>query len=169
MLDVGYTGDEGIYELLNRSKNILQNVKYIREKNLIQEFLLYLAKDSNSITYGLNEVERAISLNLAEKILVSTYFENLEKIFFQCSTCGFNKELVINISGTYKILNETCPKCGTPLEIKYRNNLLDYVVEKAESNNIRVELISTETDEGEQLRKAFGGIAAILRYNLPER
>ena len=37
-------------------------------------------------------------------------------------------------------------------------------VEKAEEMNTDVEFISTETEEGMQLFRAFGGIGAILRY-----
>lgn len=32
--------------------------------------------------------------------------------------------------------------------------------------NSEVELISTETEEGMQLLRAFGGVAAILRYHV---
>jgi peptide chain release factor subunit 1 len=35
----------------------------------------------------------------------------------------------------------------------------------AEQMNTDVEFISTDFEEGEQLFNAFGGIAAILRYN----
>ena len=45
-------------------------------------------------------------------------------------------------------------------------DLTDYFVEKAEEMSTNVEFISTETDEGMQLFRAFGGIAAILRYHV---
>ena len=44
--------------------------------------------------------------------------------------------------------------------------LVDYFVERAEEMNTHVEFISTETEEGMQLLRAFGGIAAILRYRV---
>ena len=43
-------------------------------------------------------------------------------------------------------------------------DLADDFIEKAEEMNTDVEFISTETEEGMQLFRAFGGIAAILRY-----
>ena len=36
----------------------------------------------------------------------------------------------------------------------------------AEQANTDVEIISTETEEGQMLKKAFGGIAAILRFKM---
>ena len=43
-------------------------------------------------------------------------------------------------------------------------DLADEFVELAEEMNTDVEFISTETEEGNQIYRAFGGIAAILRY-----
>ena len=45
-------------------------------------------------------------------------------------------------------------------------DLVDTFVEMAEEVGSHVELISTETEEGMQLYRAFGGIAAILRYHI---
>jgi peptide chain release factor subunit 1 len=38
------------------------------------------------------------------------------------------------------------------------------LVEKAELTSANVEFISTEFEEGSQLKRAFGGVAALLRY-----
>ena len=45
-------------------------------------------------------------------------------------------------------------------------DLVDELVEKAEEMNATVEFVSTETEEGTQIYRAFGGIAAILRYHV---
>ncbi|MEM0084963.1 MAG: peptide chain release factor aRF-1 [Candidatus Methanomethylicia archaeon] len=168
VVDTGYTSEEGIYELVNRSKDLLQNVKYIREKNIMQEFLTILNKDDSCISYGLSNVENLLSLNLVEKILLSTDLENLERIILQCSNCGYRMEKVINLSEESKILSEPCPKCNGQMIINDKKIILDEIIEKAEANGVKIELISTETEEGEQLRKSFGGVAAILRYKISD-
>jgi len=45
-------------------------------------------------------------------------------------------------------------------------DLVDDFIHMTEEVGSDVEVISTETEEGMQLFKAFGGIAAILRYNV---
>ena len=45
-------------------------------------------------------------------------------------------------------------------------DLIDDFFEIADSFNTKVEIISEESEEGEMLMKAFGGIAAILRYRI---
>jgi peptide chain release factor subunit 1 len=44
--------------------------------------------------------------------------------------------------------------------------MIDDFVDMAEEVGSELEIISTETEEGIQLLKAFGGIAAILRYRV---
>jgi peptide subunit release factor 1 (eRF1) len=63
-------------------------------------------------------------------------------------------------------LEERCPNCNELLKEEESADLADYFVEKAEEMSTNVEFISTETDEGMQLYRAFGGIAAILRYHV---
>ena len=38
------------------------------------------------------------------------------------------------------------------------------MIESAEAANIKVELISNATEEGEMLLRSFGGIAAVTNY-----
>jgi peptide chain release factor subunit 1 len=45
-----------------------------------------------------------------------------------------------------------------------KKDLLDELVEIAEAKGVSIEIISAETEEGQQLLKGFGGIAAVLRY-----
>jgi peptide chain release factor subunit 1 (aeRF-1) len=50
------------------------------------------------------------------------------------------------------------------MKIVDSKDLIDDLVEIAETVGSEVEIISTETEEGIQLLKAFGGMGAILRY-----
>jgi len=48
--------------------------------------------------------------------------------------------------------------------VEEEKDLLDELVDDAELAGAKVEVISTDTDEGVMLKESFGGIAAILRY-----
>ena len=43
-------------------------------------------------------------------------------------------------------------------------DVIDDLAELAEMSNTDVEIISGETEEGQMLKNAFGGIAAMLRF-----
>ena len=64
------------------------------------------------------------------------------------------------------IRDRPCSNCGEILKEESSQTLIEDFVEKAEEMNSEVELISTETEEGMQLLRAFGGVAAILRYHV---
>jgi peptide subunit release factor 1 (eRF1) len=47
-------------------------------------------------------------------------------------------------------------------------SVIDELAELAEKANAKIEVISTETDEGKMLQGSFSGIVAILRYATSE-
>ena len=60
----------------------------------------------------------------------------------------------------------TCPQCNEKMKITNEEDLIENLANIAEDLGSSVEIISTETEEGSQLYRAFGGIGAILRYNV---
>ena len=63
------------------------------------------------------------------------------------------------------LANIICPRCGkAAYEVVEHKELLERLIEMADEVDARVEVISTETEEGEMLLKSFGGVAAILRH-----
>jgi peptide chain release factor subunit 1 len=59
-----------------------------------------------------------------------------------------------------------CAECGSQAEIEKDLDLVDDFFELADRFSTSVEIISADSEEGEMLMKAFGGIAAILRYRV---
>ncbi len=60
--------------------------------------------------------------------------------------------------------NMPCPNCGEKaLAIESFKSTLEELEEVASKTNTNIEIISNETEEGQQL-KAFGGIGALLRF-----
>ena len=52
------------------------------------------------------------------------------------------------------------------MKITNEEDLVEDLANIAEDLGSTVEIISTETEEGSKLFRAFGGIGAILRYNV---
>jgi peptide chain release factor subunit 1 len=64
-----------------------------------------------------------------------------------------------------KINGSACPKCNVPtLIVEEKKELIDELAETAETIGTDVEVLSDDTEEGQMLKKSFGGVAAILRY-----
>ena len=81
-----------------------------------------------------------------------------------CLACGTEKEFTVKTQSEADKIDERCPNCNELLKEESSIDLTDEFVEKAEEMKTDVEFISTETEEGMQLLRAFGGIAAVLRY-----
>lgn len=164
VVDVGYTGEEGVYELVERGKSVLKNLRYIKEKELLTNFLYHVAKKPELTSYGYQEV-----LDLLNKGVVKTLFlsEGADIIYVtaQCSSCRWHKETVIKRQEYDKYLERVkkCPLCGSTTIIASRD-ALEYLIELGEKTGAEVEVVSTETEEGQALKESFGGVAAILRW-----
>ena len=83
---------------------------------------------------------------------------------FKCGSCGHEEGVTVKTQSEADSLEKRCPNCNEVLKEDTSELLVDDFVEMAEEMNTTVEFISTETEEGMQLYRAFGGIGAILRY-----
>ena len=59
----------------------------------------------------------------------------------------------------------SCPVCGSDLKIVDTVDVVDELTGICDQMSTGVEFISTDFEEGDQLMRAFGGVAAILRYD----
>lgn len=160
-VDTSYTGEFGIREVMDKSMDILTEIDVMREKKLVQRFLHELVDENGLASYGEAEVRHNLAIGAVEILLLS---EDLKKkrLVYHCPSCKAKTEKTFR-----KEVEETeisCPNCGEKMKPEEGRDLIDEFVEMAEEVGSEVEIISTETEEGMQLSKAFGGIAAILRY-----
>ncbi|NHW23483.1 MAG: peptide chain release factor 1 [Archaeoglobales archaeon] len=159
LFDVGYTNESGLYELVDKAKDLLSEVDLVREKNLMNRFLYEISRDGLAV-YGEEEVRRYLELGAVDTLLVSEDLR-LERVRYRCPTCGAEK--VVTLKGK-AVSRQICEKDGVEMEEVERIDIALELSEIAERMNTKVEFLSNETEGGEMLLKAFGGIAGILRY-----
>lgn len=166
IIDTSYTDEFGIHELVDNSTEILEGIAIVQEKQLVQKFLQEVVKDYGLAGYGEMEVRNLLTMGAVEIVLVSDMAESI-RVDVSCSACGEYKETKTakKMKPFQKKLKGTkCPNCGdTALVIDDFKSTLEEIMEMAEGTGAAVEIISSETEEGQQLL-AFGGIAAILRF-----
>ncbi|MDY6776693.1 MAG: LAGLIDADG family homing endonuclease [Candidatus Nanohaloarchaea archaeon] len=153
--DTNYSGEEGLHELMEKSEDVIEESKAIREQQLVQEFLTNLKEENGLSTYGLEEVAQALNMGAVDKVLISEDVDMYEVRY----ECGEEKQVDYVEEGEE-------PECGegSP-EILEKRDIVDVVREKAEQMDSEVHLISPDSKEGQRL-KNLGGIAAILRYRI---
>ena len=160
--DTGYTDEYGLKELVERAKDKLLDLDLMREKRLITRLLEEIRKlDGGLSCYGEDQVRNALSIGAVDALLLS---EGLRKKRYpiECASCGW-KEVVTSDAAPE---SGRCPTCGSVTVVGDGIDLVDDFYDLADKMGTKVELISSDSEEGEMLLKAFGGIAAILRYKL---
>ena len=135
----------------------------MHEKKLVQRFIQELRKDKGLCSYGENQVRNNLIMGAVDILLLSEDLSSMRKVY-TCPSCGTQKEITVKNQAEADGLKPKCPNCGEVLKEESSVDLADDFIEKAEEMNTDVEFISTETEEGMQLFRAFGGIAAIMRY-----
>jgi len=168
VVDTAYIEEQGVREITERSSEILRNVRYIEERNLVQQFLYELGHDTGLATYGEAEIRQALHKGLVKILLLSEELDVI-RVTIRCTNCGYIEQKTMRHVDLMKLEQELtgkpCPKCSTScLMIEDVKDLIDELAEIAEQTGANLEIISAETEEGQMLLKSFGGIAAILRY-----
>ncbi|MDK2892458.1 peptide chain release factor aRF-1 [Methanohalophilus sp.] len=165
LFDVAYTDESGLSELVNAASERLADLDLMVEKKLMQEFFKELVSDSGKVAYGVDAVHQNLLIGAVDILLISEDLR-LEKFRIRCVSCGDETEIIKDIKpSTEGIQLGNCTKCGSPLEITERVDVVDELSALSDQMGSTVSFISTDFEEGAQLMNAFGGIVAILRYN----
>ncbi len=167
-LDTAYVSEQGVEEVMERAPEIMQRVRYVEEKQIMQEFLYEIGHDTGLATYGESEVKRCLEEGAVKTLLLSEAL-NMVRGTVKCTSCGYVRQETMKtekvIEFEQDLSEQTCPECKAPaLQLAEVKDVIDELAELAEQVGTDVEVISTETEEGQMLKKSFGGIAAILRF-----
>jgi len=160
--DTGYTNENGLRELVEKAKDLLQGLDLMREKSLVQRLMEEIREENGGLAmYGEAQVRHALDLGAVDTVLIS---EGLRKLRFKvrCTNCGNEENKTLADETTLP----PCPRCGGTYEVVEKRDIVEELSGLAGRTNTKVELISKDSDEGQLLLKAFGGLAAVLRYRV---
>jgi peptide chain release factor subunit 1 len=168
LFDTGYTDEYGLRELVSVASETMTDLKISQEKKVMKRFLREVIKKGDSLAvYGENNVRKALQIGAVDTLLLS---EDLRKyrIILACPTCSYQQKITLTEESLKDYDSPLCPTCSTPtqMEIITKIDLIDELSELAEEKGAIVCLVSQNSEEGDSLKTAFSGIAAISRYPL---
>mgnify|MGYP001600313474 FL=1 len=162
-LDVGYTDEYGLRELVEKARGVLTGLDLMREKDLVERLMNEIRKAEGGLAaYGEPQVRHALDVGAVDMLLLS---EGLRKsrAHLRCGNCGHENDATIERDGA----PGPCPACGQErLEVVAQKDVIEELTERAAPMGTRIEFISRESEEGSKFLTAFGGLAAILRYRV---
>jgi len=168
VIDTGYTDEQGIKELVNKSGEVLADLEIMKEKSLVQRFMTELVAGEGKVAYGEAEVRRQLEQGAVELLLISEAIRR-GRALVRCQACGHELRETFEDVEVYKrqLAGRPCPNCGeVKLQLIESKDMVQELCELADRFGTDVEFISTETEEGKQLLAAFKGLAAILRFKV---
>lgn len=161
LVDTGYTDESGLRELVENARDIITDVQLTKEKVYMQRLFAEIRKTDGGLScYGEDEVRNATDMGAVDMLLLSEAL-NKKRITVQCPS-GHTHELTVKDPDD----RVQCSECGANASVIKEEDLIDDFFIRAEAFNTRVQIISPDSEEGDMLLKAFGGIAAILRYKV---
>ena len=167
-IDTAYVNEQGVKEVVDKAPEIMRKIRYIEEKQVVQQFLYEIGHDTGMATYGEEEVRRALEAGAVRTLLLSEGLDII-RVKVKCNACGYEEQQTMKsqmlIGFEQSLSGKSCPKCKAPaLGIAETQELIENFAQLAEYTNTDIEMISGETEEGQMLKNSFGGIAAILRF-----
>jgi len=164
--DTGYTDEFGLRDLVAAAADKMTDLRVSQEKKIMKRFLAEVTKSEKSMAvYGEHQVRKALEMGVVDTLLLS---ENVRKyrVTMKCQSCGYTQEKTLSEEVLESFTPPSCPTCKTsiPMVITQKVDLIDELSDLAEKTSATVKLITRDSEEGESLYTAFGGLAGILRY-----
>ncbi|GBF35881.1 peptide chain release factor aRF-1 [Methanofervidicoccus abyssi] len=168
--DICYTEEFGIRELLEKASDVLKDIELIKEKEVIQRFFKELIKEDGGLAaYGEKEVMRYLQMGAVDTLIITDNI-NMSRVTVKCNNCSYTQEINVKNDELQKfeenLKTKSCPQCGGMLYIADKEDIIEYFAKLCEESGTTLKIVSTDTEEGSQIYKAFKGIAAILRYKI---
>ena len=85
--DITYTNENGLYELLDKARDVLSEDEVMTERRNLQEFFETLAKKTNFAVYGYDRTIKALEMSAVAKLIVIDTMvsdEQLENLSNMC-------------------------------------------------------------------------------------
>jgi len=170
LFDTGYTDEFGLKELVEKATQTLHGLEITEEKRIIQRLLTEIRKAETGLAaYGEADVNYALEAGAVDTLLISEGLRK-QRVTFRCSACQHEFVRTLPDEEIDAVLDGPCPKCGQrTVSEAASEDLVEGLFRRASESGGSARLVSTESEEGEMLAKAFGGVAAILRYPMASR
>jgi peptide chain release factor subunit 1 len=165
VVDVSYGFEPGFNQAIDLSAEALASVKFIQEVNLIKKYFEQIALDSGKYCFGVKDTMMALEMSAVETLIV---WEDLDLVRYELknpSTGDVKLEyLKPDADKDTKLFSD--PDTGVELDLVSETPLVEWFAENYKSFGATLEFITDRSQEGSQFCKGFGGVGALLRWQV---
>lgn len=163
LVDVSYGGENGFNQAIELLAETLANVKFVQEKKLLEQYFNEILQDTGKFCYGIEDTLKALEASACDTLIV---YENLATVRYTYKDSEGN-EVVANVNPDQPDKLYLIDRYnGTEMELVKEETLLEWLAENYKSFGSNLEFVTDKSSEGAQFVQGFGGVGALLRYNL---
>lgn len=166
LVDVSYGGENGFNQAIDLCGEVLEGVKFIQEKKLIQKYFDEISMDTGKFCFGLDDTIKAMELGAVETLIV---WENLEINRYELlnPSTGEKKVLFLNpVQEKLRSLFVGRDEAGVEidLEVQDKQPLVEWLANHYNEYGAALEFVTDKSQEGAQFVRGFGGFGGLMRY-----
>jgi peptide chain release factor subunit 1 len=170
IVDTSYTGEEGVREIIDKvnEQGIMSEYRLMEEKKMVKKFMSEVHSGRGLGIYGMNDVVNNLKSGITDLIIVTDDID-LVRLEAICKKCDNTIEKIVDkehlVDTKQNIISNPCPNCSGMDYLIKEKDFIDYLEELAALSGTRLEIISSKTEEGNQIQ-SLGKIGALLRFKL---
>ncbi|GLC54529.1 Ethylene-responsive transcription factor 13 [Pleodorina starrii] len=159
-VDVSYGGENGFKQAIDLSAEMLDNVKLMQEKRLIQRFFEQISMDTGRFVFSVKDTMQCLEMGAVDTLVV---WEELDCDRYELYNSVTNRR-------TFQLKSSTCElhfkEGGVSLEVQSKTPLTEWLAANYKSFGCTLEFVTNKSHESSQFCRGFGGIGGILRYQV---
>ena len=174
-IDVAYGFEQGLKQAIELSKDVLSDLDYIKEKNIVNNFFSFIQADSNEELYFIGIKDMMNVINNTSAINTIIVWEDLPHILYVVTSTN-NEETIYICEERQENAVEKLAKYDNNVNYKIESlKLVDYLIDlseikKEETNEMikvfNLNIITNKTPEGKQFQVGFKGLGGTLNYSI---
>ena len=166
LVDVSYGGENGFNQAIDLCGEVLEGVKFIQEKKLIQKNFDEISMDTGKFCFGVDDTIKAMELGAVETLIV---WENLDinRFLLTNPSTGATKILYLNPAQEKLrslFLGQDENGAEIELEVTEKMSLVEWFANNYMNFGAALEFVTDKSQEGAQFVRGFGGIGGLMRY-----
>ena len=165
LVDVSYGGEQGFNQAIESSADTLTNVKLLKEKKLLQQYMDEIAQDTGKYCFMVEDTLKALELGAVEELII---WDNLEtqRFLLRNQSTGEEKVIYLNKDQESEDRHFRDPVTNVELDTIEKEPLVEWFANNYKQFGCKLEFVTDRSGEGTQFVKGFGGIGGLLRWKV---
>ena len=164
MVDVSYGGEQGFNQAIENSADTLVNVKLMKEKKLLQQYMDEIAQDTGKYCFMVEDTLKALELGAVEDLII---WDNLDIMRYVLRNQTTGDEKIVHLNKEQEHDDSHFRDAdGTELETVNKETFVEWMANNYKQYGCNLEFVTDRSGEGTQFVKGFGGIGGILRWKV---